>query len=140
MNRRCYNKNYPQYKNYGEKGVTICDRWRILDNFIEDIDKIKGFDIDDFLNGKLALDKDIKDREGKIYSLEKCCFTSLKENNKVKINQQKPFIAISPSGEIIKCFNQSELAREYNLLSTHICACLNGRQKSTKGWKFKYEL
>lgn len=28
MKTRCYNKNSPNYKYYGEKGVLICDEWR----------------------------------------------------------------------------------------------------------------
>jgi len=25
---RCYNPNTPQYKYYGGRGITVCDRWR----------------------------------------------------------------------------------------------------------------
>ena len=28
MNQRCYNPNNPSYKNYGGRGITICDDWR----------------------------------------------------------------------------------------------------------------
>ncbi len=28
MNDRCYNPNRPTYKYYGGKGITVCDRWR----------------------------------------------------------------------------------------------------------------
>lgn len=28
MKQRCYNKNFSQYKSYGDKGATICDEWR----------------------------------------------------------------------------------------------------------------
>lgn len=31
MKTRCYNKHDTSYKNYGERGVTVCDEW--LDNF-----------------------------------------------------------------------------------------------------------
>ena len=31
MKTRCYNKNVRSYKNYGGKGITICDEW--LENF-----------------------------------------------------------------------------------------------------------
>ena len=26
-NTRCYNKNCPDYKNYGERGIVVCRRW-----------------------------------------------------------------------------------------------------------------
>lgn len=32
MLKRCYNKNDPGYKNYGARGITVCDKWRY--NFI----------------------------------------------------------------------------------------------------------
>lgn len=28
MISRCYNVNHPQYKNYGARGITICDEWK----------------------------------------------------------------------------------------------------------------
>lgn len=28
MKQRCYNKNQPQYKNYGGRGIAVCDKWR----------------------------------------------------------------------------------------------------------------
>lgn len=33
MKGRCYNETWPAYKNYGAKGIKICDEWLILDNF-----------------------------------------------------------------------------------------------------------
>lgn len=32
MLKRCYNKNDSGYKNYGARGITVCDKWRY--NFI----------------------------------------------------------------------------------------------------------
>ena len=38
MKSRCYNPKSPSYKNYGAKGITVCERWRTsYDNFIEDM-------------------------------------------------------------------------------------------------------
>lgn len=28
MNTRCYNPKSPEYKNYGGRGITVCERWR----------------------------------------------------------------------------------------------------------------
>ncbi len=28
MKGRCYNKKHQSYKNYGARGITVCDRWR----------------------------------------------------------------------------------------------------------------
>lgn len=37
MKDRCYNKNLSYYKNYGGRGIKICDRWLNISNFIEDM-------------------------------------------------------------------------------------------------------
>lgn len=38
MKQRCLNPNSNQYKNYGERGITICERWlESYDNFFSDM-------------------------------------------------------------------------------------------------------
>jgi len=38
MRQRCYNKNNASYKNYGGRGITVCDRWNeSFENFLEDM-------------------------------------------------------------------------------------------------------
>ena len=37
MLARCRNPNTPGYKNYGGRGITVCDRWAVFSNFIEDM-------------------------------------------------------------------------------------------------------
>lgn len=58
IKRRCYNKKCKQYKYYGERGITMCDKWiHSFDYFLEDmglkptkehsierIDNNKGYD------------------------------------------------------------------------------------------------
>lgn len=35
---RCFNSNYKYYKNYGGRGITVCDRWlESYSNFLEDV-------------------------------------------------------------------------------------------------------
>lgn len=82
MIRRCYDKNDNAYKWYGAKGVAVCDRWKRLDYFIEDITSIRGYDPVKFENSEIELDKDILGNGKKLYSLETCCFVSHSENNR----------------------------------------------------------
>ena len=34
MKQRCYNKNHHAYKNYGAKGIKVCNEWQNYDDFI----------------------------------------------------------------------------------------------------------
>jgi hypothetical protein len=48
MKQRCYNSRHKQFKNYGARGITICDRWlRSFDNFYMDMgERPVGLSID----------------------------------------------------------------------------------------------
>ena len=37
MLSRCRNKRCPAYPNYGGRGVTVCDRWLVFENFYQDM-------------------------------------------------------------------------------------------------------
>jgi hypothetical protein len=61
---RCYNPDNPAYKNYGARGITVCDRWRTLERFIDDLTEGRqpgprpstGFSLDRDLNGPYSPD------------------------------------------------------------------------------------
>lgn len=59
MIARCTNKNHMYYKNYGEKGITICDRWlESFSNFLEDMgERPKDMTLDR-INNYLGYSKD----------------------------------------------------------------------------------
>ena len=50
MKRRCFNPNHIYYKNYGGRGITICERWLGKDgykNFCEDMgERPEGYTLD----------------------------------------------------------------------------------------------
>lgn len=37
MHQRCKNTKFRQYKDYGGRGITVCERWNSFDNFLEDM-------------------------------------------------------------------------------------------------------
>ena len=69
---RCYNKNHPRYKTYGEKGIRVCDEWHLFSNYMKwfDENNIDGYEVDkDFCGLKL-------------YSPETCRFVSKSDNSR----------------------------------------------------------
>ena len=48
MKQRCYNKNSKQFKNYGARGIVVCDKWKSsFDAFLNDMgDKPEGMSIE----------------------------------------------------------------------------------------------
>lgn len=47
MKARCTNPNLKSFKNYGARGITVCERWRSFENFYADMgDPPKGYTID----------------------------------------------------------------------------------------------
>lgn len=43
MKQRCYNPKYPQYKDWGGRGIRVCERWLAsFSNFIQDMGPIPG--------------------------------------------------------------------------------------------------
>ncbi len=71
---RCYNKNYANYKNYGGRGIKMCDSWlNSFENFYEDMKH--GYE-DDLQIDRIDNNKD--------YELSNCHWTTQLEqaNNK----------------------------------------------------------
>jgi len=53
MIRRCENPNDCSYKNYGARGITVCERWHNIQNFIDDMgERPQGCSLDRIDNEK----------------------------------------------------------------------------------------
>ena len=37
MRRRCLNPNNPRFKDYGGRGIRVCERWELFENFFADL-------------------------------------------------------------------------------------------------------
>lgn len=63
---RCYNPKDKDYRNYGAKGVTVCEEWHNFQNFA------KWFD-DNCKDPTYCMDKDLLSNGTKEYSPKYCC-------------------------------------------------------------------
>ena len=119
MIARCYNEkrieDFPTYKD-----CYVCEKWLKLSGFLEDVEKIDGFELyKNNPNKQIALDKDIKsDGNNKCYCLEECTFVTNSENSKqmVKYKDYENFKTMDKS----YCSTMvAQYDRNFNLINTY---------------------
>ena len=97
MKNRCYNQSLKDYKNYGERGIKVCDSWKEnFINFLADMGRKPE---------KLMLER-VDNSKG--YSPDNCRWASRKEQNRNKRTNRR----IEFKGEI-KCLN--DWAKEFKV-------------------------
>lgn len=134
MNQRCKNSNNKDYKNYGGRGIKVCERWSSsFEAFYEDMGPCpEGMSID-------RRDNDSG------YTPKNCRYTTDKKqaNNRRSKScgpyKQQWFLAFNTNtGEWFEDNNQRNFAGEHELCQANISACLHGKQKTLKGWTFEF--
>lgn len=84
MRDRCRRKNHDQFKNYGGRGITVCDRWADFESFLEDMEP-------SWRHGR-TLDR--IDNDGN-YTPENCKWSTQSE----QLSNQRPKRSITFNGE-----------------------------------------
>ena len=137
MKARCLNKNSKCYKDYGGRGITVCEEWLDFNNFKDDMYESYLKHVEEFGEKQTTLDRIDNNRN---YCKENCKWSTCKEQiaNRRTYITQKWFKAISPTGEEFVSNNQRKFARENDLNVGHVGSCLKGNCTHHKQWKFKY--
>lgn len=134
---RCYNENNHAYKNYGHKNIKVCKRWHNLNNFIKDFDKIENFNYDLWLDGKLQLDKDLKQKNcKKKFILQKHVVSFQVKKNCEERNNTIIFYVVNPNGKLSKEKNLYNYCLKNNLNYRNCCNVLNNLNRHYKGYQF----
>ena len=127
MKMRSQNPNHPRFKDWGGRGVKICERWQDFANFLEDMGiRTPGKTLDRIDNSK-------------DYEPGNCRWATPREQRQNRRDQknQHLFVAMNEQGIMIASNNQREFARRYGLDHGAIAGCLKGRRKTHKGWRFR---
>lgn len=109
MKNRCYNSNDPNYKKYGEKGITICDEWLGENGVCNFFDWAyeNGYYYEKLPNGRTLLTIDRIDNN-KGYSPSNCRWVT----NEVQARNKKNTVYVEVNGEKV---NLREYAEEHNI-------------------------
>lgn len=101
MMSRCYNPKQINYKYYGGKGITVCDRWReSFQNFVEDM-------YNENYSPEKTLDR-IDSKKG--YGPDNCRWSTIKEqafnrSNNVYVKYRGE---LKPLAELCEIYNQNK--------------------------------
>jgi hypothetical protein len=112
MKQRCYNRKDPEYVHYGGRGVKVCDRWWVFENFYADMGECpKGKSLDRYPN-----------QDGN-YEPGNCRWATPKEQNENKRVGVQPTPIADAFRDKIKQLSQTGL-------TTRKIAALTGVSKS----------
>lgn len=81
MKNRCLNENYPRFNDHGGRGIMICERWMVFENFLADMGERPS--------KKYSIDR--KDNDGH-YEPSNCKWSTMVEQNsnkRVRIDSRK---------------------------------------------------
>lgn len=114
MHTRCYNSNYKLFKDYGGRGIKICDRWHKFENFRDDM--LVGY------NDKLSIER--IDNNGN-YEPSNCKWATKQEQNRNKRMFKLSRDKIKEIRSRYKYGNGKSLAREYGVCAGVISEIIN---------------
>lgn len=120
MKERCFSKNHKSYRNYGGRGITVCEEWK------DSYDSFKDWALSNGYKEKLTLDR--VDNNGN-YSPENCRWTTYSEQNR----NTRTTVKITVDGETKSLSDWCEInGINYNTAHTRIARGWNPAEAVSK--------
>ena len=117
MLQRCNNPKSKYYKNYGGRGIKVCNRWLKLENFLVDMGKSPEGLILDRINNNGN------------YEPDNCRWTDRKTSNR---NSRLVKLSIKKVTEIRKLYSegykQRKIAEKFNICNQHVSRIINNKR------------
>lgn len=126
MKRRCYSEDDKSYKNYGYRGIAICNEWIGKDGFIN----FYEWSIKNNYEENLSVDR--IDTNGN-YEPSNCRWITM-EKQQINKNDNLFFIASHIDGRLVEGQCLSEFARNNNLTKNMVFNYIYGKQSQCNGW------
>jgi len=105
IKQRCLNKNTKYFKNYGGRGITVCDKWLKFENFRDDMYKSYLKHVEKFGERKTSIDRIDNDDN---YKKKNCRFVTPKD----QANNRRNNIVLEFNGESL---TMSQWSRKLNI-------------------------
>lgn len=97
MKSRCFNINHRQYKDYGGRGIAVCERWMNIENFIKD------------MSPRPTLKHTLERNDNNLgYSPENCCWATYSEQAKNRRINRVHLSKIDNIKSAIKLFKEDK--------------------------------
>lgn len=125
MRKRCFDKNCIDYKNYGGRGITICDEWN------NNYESFYNWAINNGYQNNLTIDRIDTNKN---YCPENCRWITRAEQNKNKRNVRR--IECVETGKVY--ISMAEAQRETGANEVVISRCLRGINKTAGGYHWRY--
>jgi hypothetical protein len=133
MRQRCQKPYHISYKDYGGRGISVCNRWDKFENFRDDMYESYLKHCEEFGVNNTSIDRINNNND---YEPLNCVWATCLEQGSNKRNNVN-FKAISPKGEEYIAKNINEFARNNNLHRAGITDCLAKRYNTHRGWSFE---
>ena len=130
MKRRCQNPKFSKYKNYGARGVKVCEEWLSFDNFV-------NWALNNGYHPSLVISRNGDKGD---YTPDNCCFKTFSENlEELLKRRRRPVCKICPiSHKILKVYKSVCDTTIDGFEYKHVSGVANARGFTHKGYKWTF--